>query len=308
MYKMLGHSMRKETCCVLIRYRGRGARFNKKRLAGVYGDMIIRTESYQDLEEDLSKIMGVDVLLLHKRLHEISKECLDDFRSDWDKYEELIDKLILENSNLNMVDEMYIYHLGRHIEEPKELLPLKDLLLSKNKLSEFLNSYGIVFMDQDGKIDFFHEGRLITAEEILSREHFHLLAKRLGYLGEADFCVNGFSFWPNKEKTSDGYFRDLQSGPEIVENIGRFIGKDLWRDFKEQSKYYGVVFKVPVEDVIMDGRDSVKTKEEKMKCLIKYALFYLNDYYNGCVGGNNLMLRLHDGKKVVVDHCILINE
>lgn len=137
MYKMLGHSMRKETCCVLIRYRGRGARFNKKRLAGVYGDMIIRTESYRDLEEDLSKIMGVDVLLLHKRLHEISKECLDDFRSDWDKYEELIDKLILENSNLNMVDEMYIYHLGRHIEEPKELLPLKDLLLSKNKLSDF---------------------------------------------------------------------------------------------------------------------------------------------------------------------------
>lgn len=131
--------MSKETCCVLIRYRGRGARFNKKILARVYGEMIIRTESYRDLEEDLSKIMGVDVLFLHKRLHEISKECLDDFRFDWDKYEELIDKLILENSNLNMVDEMYIYHLSRHIEEPKELLPLKDLLLSKNKPELFMS-------------------------------------------------------------------------------------------------------------------------------------------------------------------------
>lgn len=106
------------------------------------------------------------------------------------------------------------------------------------------------------------------------------------YLGEADFCVNGFSFWINIEKTSDVYFWDLQRGPEIIENIGRFIGKDLWREYQELSKYYGVVFKMPVENVIFDGRDNVNTKEEKVRCLIKYALFYLNDFYNGCIGGN----------------------
>lgn len=270
--------------------------------------MVIRTETYRDLEEDLSVIMGVDEMYLYERLHQISKECLDEARADWDKYEDLIEDFIADNAKLDMVDEMYIYHLGRHMVEPKELLPLKDLLLSKNKLSEFFRSHDIVFDEQDGKINFYYGAHLITVEEILSREHFRLLAKRLGYLGEADFCVNGFSFWPNIEKTSDGYFLDLQRGPEIVENIGRFIGKDLWRDFKEHSKYYGVVFKVPVEEVILDGRDNVETREEKVKCFAKYALFYLNDYYNRNIGGNNLMLRIHDSKKVVVDHCILIEE
>ena len=100
-----------------------------------------------------------------------------------------------------MIDEIYVYHLGRHMVEPKELLPLKDLLLSNNMLSNFLQLHDIVFHEKNGQIHFFHEGLLITAEEILSRDHFHLFAKRLGYLGEADYCVNGFSFWINIEKT-----------------------------------------------------------------------------------------------------------
>lgn len=270
--------------------------------------MIIRTETYRDLEEDLATIMDIDELFLYERLVEISRDCLDGFHSDWDKYEEQIDRLISEYADLNMVDEVYIYHLGRHVIEPKELLPLKDVLLSENKVSDFLKERDIVFDEQNGKLRFFYKGREITTEEILAKGHFHLFARRLGHLGEADFCVNGFSFWPNIEQTSDGYFQDLQRGPEIIENIGRFIGKELWREFKEQSKYYGIVFKVPVEDIIFDGRTDTETKEKKVMCLIKYALYYLNDFYNGSVGGNNLMLRIHDSKKVEVDHCILIDE
>lgn len=270
--------------------------------------MVLRTETYRDLEEDLATIMDIDELFLYEKLSEISRECLDGFNSDWDKYEEQIDGLILEYADLNMIDEVYIYHLGRHKVEPKELRPLKELLLSDNSLSSFLREHDVVFDEQDGMIRFFYKGKQITAEEILASGHFHLLAKRLGYLGEADFCVNGFAFWSNIEKTSDGYFYDLQRGPEIIENIGRFIGKDLWREFKEQSKYYGVVFKVPIEEVIFDGRDDTKTREEKAKCLIKYGLYYLNDYYNASIGGNNLMLRIADNKRVEVDHCIEIEE
>lgn len=270
--------------------------------------MILRTETYRDLEEDLAIIMGIDELSLYGKLHEISRECLDGFNSDWDKYEEQIDKLISEYADLHRLDEVYIYHLGRHMVEPKELLPLNELFLSENNFSEFLKEHEIVIDEQNGKLRFFYKGKQITSEEILASGHFHLLAKRLGYLGEADFCVNGFAFWPNIEKTSDGYFHDLQRGPEIIENIGRFIGKDFWREFKEKSKYYGVVFKVPVKEVIFDGRDDTDTKEEKARCLIKYALYYLNDYYNVSIGGNNLMLRIADNKKVEVDHCIVIDE
>lgn len=57
----------------------------------------------------------------------------------------------------------------------------------------------------------------------------------------------------------------------------------MWREFKEESDYYGVVFKVPVEEVIFDGRNDAETREEKVKCLVKYALYYLNDCYNSSV-------------------------
>lgn len=270
--------------------------------------MIIRTETYKDLEEDLAIIMDIDKLFLHEKLSEISKECLDRFYSDGDKYEEQIDRLISEYANLNMVDELYIYHLGRHMVEPKELLPLKELLLSENSFSAFLKEHNIIFDEQKGRLRFFYKGQQITAEKILASGKSHLLARRLGYLGEEDFCINGFAFWPNIKKTSDSYFRELQRGPEIIENIERFIRKDLLREFKEQSKYYGIVFKIPVEEVIVDGRDDIETKEEKVRCLLKYALYYLNDFYNNSVCGNNLILRLHNGKRVKVDHCILIDE
>ena len=98
------------------------------------------------------------------------------------------------------------------------------------------------------------------------------MAKRLGYLGEADYCVNDFAFWPNIDKTSEGYFQDLKRGPEILENLDRFIGKDLWREYKKQSKYYGIVFKVPMPEIIYDGIDGLFTKEESVRFFIKNAL------------------------------------
>lgn len=270
--------------------------------------MVLRTETYKELEEDLATIMDIDETFLFESLSEISKDCFDGAYIDWDKYEEQIDNLILEYADLSVIDEVYVYHLGRHMIEPKELIPLNKLLVSENKLSKFLKDYEIFFEEQDGKVKFLYKGKLILPEEVLSRGNFNLLARRLGYLDEADFCVNGFSFWPNIEKTSDGYFYSLQRGPEVIENIGRFIGIDLWRVFKEKSKYYGIVFKVPIEELIFDQRTDLESSEEKVKHLIKYALIYLNDFYNNSVYGNNLMLRISDNKNVEVDHCILINE
>ena len=49
--------------------------------------MIIRTETYRALEEDLAMIMDIDELFLYERLAEISRDRLDGFNSDWEKYE-----------------------------------------------------------------------------------------------------------------------------------------------------------------------------------------------------------------------------
>lgn len=82
----------------------------------------------------------------------------------------------------------------------------------------------------------------------------------------------------------------------------------MWREYQDKTKYYGVIFRIPIEDVIFDNKSDVNTKEEKIRCFIKYALFTLRDCYYNCPGGSNIMLRISDNKKAKVDHCILINE
>lgn len=271
--------------------------------------MIIRTETYRDLEEDIAVICDCVEEFIYEKLVDFDNECIKGVDSDWDKFDELIDQFVEENADLSLVDEVYVYHLARHFSEPIELLPLKELLLTENAFSDFLANNEIVFENQDGQLAFYYKKHLISPQQLLSSGHNHLLAKRLGYLGEADFCINGFTFWPDIEKTSHGYYRDLQFGPEVVGCIERCLGIDLCSEYREKSNYYGMVFKVPLDEIIFDGKDGVGTREDKARCLIKYALLTLHGRYFHCASSsNNPMLRIADDSKVMVDHCILIEE
>ena len=92
--------------------------------------MVVRTENYRDMEEDIATLMDVDEMFIYETMHDISEKCLCGFHSDWDKYESLVDDFITEYADLDIVDEIYVYHLGRHIVRPKELWPLRELLMS----------------------------------------------------------------------------------------------------------------------------------------------------------------------------------
>lgn len=187
--------------------------------------MIIRTETYRDLEEDIATICDCVEEFIYERISDFDSQCIDGFDSDWDRFYELIDQFVDENADLSL--GMYIYHLARHLSESTELLSLKELLLTRNPFSAFLADNDIVFKEQDGRLAFYHKRHLIAPQQLLSSGHHHLLAKRLGYLGEADFCINGFTFWPDIEKTTDGYYNDLDFGPEIIGCIERYIGDEL---------------------------------------------------------------------------------
>ncbi|WP_066719099.1 hypothetical protein [Clostridium sp. Marseille-P299] len=253
--------------------------------------------------------MNVDEVFIYKKLCKYERECINGKNLNWDKFINLIDRLITEYADLDAIEEIYVYHLARHFSEPTELFPLRDLLLCENPLSCFLKENGIEFKEKEGNLEFYYNTKIITPQEILSKRHFHLLSRRLGYLDENDFCVNGFAFWPDIKETSDGYYDDLQRGPEVIENIGRFIGKDLWRKFKDNSKYYGVVFRVPIEKAIFDNKDGIGCKANKVRCFLKHAILTMYGYYNQCQSsGNNIMLRIKDDARVKVDHCILIDE
>ncbi len=100
--------------------------------------MIVRTETYRDMEEDIATLMDVDEMFVYETMHDISEKCLCGFHSDWDKYESLIDDIITEYADLDIIDEVYVYHLSRHIIQPKELWPLRELLITENEFSDFL--------------------------------------------------------------------------------------------------------------------------------------------------------------------------
>lgn len=271
--------------------------------------MIIRTETYRDLEEDIATICNCKEITIFEEMGAFYRQCTDDFNTDWDKFYDLTERFIESNADCNLVDEVYVYHLARHLSKPTELLPLKELLLTNNRFSDFLAGNSVVFKNGDNHLEFYYQDKLITSKQLLERKHQRLLARRLGYFDESDFCINGFTFWPDIEKTSDGYYRDLQFGSEFLGCIGRYLGMNLCWKFREKSEYYGIVFRVPIGEVIFDDVDGAETKEEKVKYLIKHSLQTLQGcYFNQPSSGNNPILRISDDSKVRVEHCILIKE
>lgn len=271
--------------------------------------MIIRTETYRDLEEDIATICDCVEEYLYETLSDYDAKCSKGIIFDNNKFYGLLDEFIDKNADLDLIDEIYVYHLGRHFNQPIELMPLKQLLLSKNSISDFLAEKEIMFAEEDGQIKFYYKEGLITPDQLMAKRGYSLLARRLGYIDEPDFCINGFTFWPDIESTSDGYYNSLRLGPEFIGCIERYLGIDILREFRENSNYYGIVFKVPLNEIIFDDAQEINNTKEKARLLVKHALMTLHGhYFRYTSSGNNPILRINDSSRAKVDHCILIKE
>lgn len=271
--------------------------------------MIIGTESYRDMEKDITDIFDCAEEYLYENLDDFYNQCIDGLYLNDDMFNEKIDQFIYKNANLGMVDEVYVYHLARHVKEPTELLPLKELLLTSNSFSEFLADNDIYFKGQNGQLVFYYKQYKTTWKQILSGGNYNLLARRLGYLEKADFGINGFAFWPDIEKTTDEYYTYLQDGPEFLNSLGQYIKVNLCKKYKEKTRYYGIVFRVPVNELIFEGNEEIKTYEDKVRHLLRYSLKTLyGKHIDYPSSSNNPVLKMADNLKVKVDHCILIGE
>ncbi|MBR6404385.1 MAG: hypothetical protein IKS48_13470 [Eubacterium sp.] len=274
--------------------------------------MVLRTDCYRNLEEDLATVLDTVEMYIYEQIFDFDKKYIvaNGPGSDWDAFYDEIDRFIEENADLELVDEVYVYHLSRMFREEEQLIPLKQLLVEESDLSCFLKKHDIHFLvGSDDNIEFYYKNKFVTPEMILSSGHHNLLAKRLGYLGEADFCINGFAFWPDIQKTSDGYFDYLKRSPEIILNLDDYLGTNMWKEFQKETQYYGVVFKVPIEEVIFDGKDLSLTNDVKVKLLLKYALRTMHGCYYQCASSdNNPIIRLTDSETVKIDHFIKIED
>lgn len=199
--------------------------------------------------------------------------------------------------DLEQITEINIYHWTNFINEPNELLPLRDLLTSKNDLSDFFEEYGYIFEKDDKKLKIIKQGKQFGEEELkqINENKAFPLISRL----ERDFCINGV--FPGNEAINSSYSINLV--PEIIKDIDDTFGENgkLINAFQERSQHYLVILSVPIDLLIIDGTSaSYSSEEKKVELLFKALSSYYK--YGKCEPIN---IRLPDFSKGKIDKAIL---
>lgn len=272
--------------------------------------MIINIESVDKMIEQLCDIFDITAEFLEETILDFANECKEGIVYDEGKFIELAEEFITSNLKIH-INEIYVCHLTRHIGEPQELLPLKELLTGKNKFTCFLKRHGVTFGKKNNYISMSYMGTKIDIKDLYDKnscENEHVrLAGRLGCCGEADYCVNGYTFAINPENSMKDYYMHLQRGPELLQDLDNFFSTKMCEKYREESKYYLSIFKVSLDDVIFDGMDSFNVSDGKeIKYLVLCFMFLLDYYDNFNELSFNQIVRLDDYQSVKVDHNILI--
>lgn len=218
---------------------------------------------------------------------------------DDEKFFDLSSNFISKNNN-GKIEEVYLCHLIRSIDCPEQLYPLHEVLTTKNALSDFLSEKGFSFKTLGQKIKLVHNGREYSESELgtpLEDNNYHgHLAVRFGYENEADYCLNGFLFAINPEKSTDGYYDLLKHGPEILQDLDRYFDTNLSSQFYELSNYYFALMRVQLNQIIFGKNEEQRISHDRTKLFLNYCfqaiykLIYVDK--NGEI--TNPMIRLDD--------------
>lgn len=174
---------------------------------------------------------------------------------------------------------------------------LKQLLLEESPISLFFEKHNVTFKEGEGHIDMFYKGKLepLDDEYKYSNGNMCYMRSRLGYNDDKDYCVNGFAFRSHLEECY--YFRPLSKCPEFVQNIERLLNiTGMVSDYYDNSTYYCIEYLVPLEEVIFDVKNPLRTARDKTIELLKWSIIRLYDDWrkSSFTGDENLRLRLSD--------------
>lgn len=272
--------------------------------------MIINIENIEKMKEDLCNILDITQKVLKDTILSFADECIDGIMYHEDRFIELAEEFVKNNQKIH-INEIYVCHLTRHIGEPQELLPLKELLTGKNKFTHFLKKNGVTFSKKISYISMSYKGKEIDIKDLYDKdtcENEHVrLAGRLGCCGEADYCVNGYTFAIEPEESMDDYYTYLMRGPELLQDLDNFFLTNMCQKYKKESQYYVSIFKVHLDDVIFDGRNSFNVRDDKeVKYLVLCFMFLLDYYRDSKTLLFNQVVRLDDFQSVKVSRNILM--
>lgn len=252
--------------------------------------MIVDTHNKETLQKSICDYF---------HLSENELYCLfDSFYNSSRELEEAIEEYIATNI-LTPLDGVQFYHLSRRLNGSNLKMGnnLYDLLLNKSIISDFLSYYGIAFKKEADHLQLYCNGKL---EELKYSSHGNVdyLKWRMGYIqDDEDYCFNGFALRDLLQHNTS-YYNQLGFCPEFICQLAQVIDKEsiIW-DYRENSKYYCLEYLLPIDMVIIDGKEYLKSSKGKTEVLLSAFMLRLYNYWfdsGYSFDHDNVILRLSD--------------
>lgn len=227
-------------------------------------------------------------------------------------FEEELLSIFLYLQPEEQIDEIYVYHLTRRLNdsiEDKSSDNLKSLLLKESPISTFLRQYGIAFIEKGNHPVMVFNDNEISLEDTFESDVCYL-RNRLGYnTGREDYCFNGFALRDLLMKNS--YTRQLFYGPEFLDVLSRYLSVgELKKRYCDNSKFYCFTYNLTIDEILFDDNDKLGNEEKVDYLLVQIAmrimLYMQNSQYQ--YDHDNPIIRIADDACVPESKIINIEE
>ncbi len=299
--------------------------------------MLIDTRTTESMIASLTTYLNITEDELFQYIdNAASKARIDSKILDLGIFEDEIIPIISALQPKDQIDEIYVYHLTRRLNDSigdKSTDNLKSLLLKDSPISKFLRQYNIYFVEKDGHPVIIFNNNEISLEnsyEVQSSKSLYelifndnndsledefdadvcYLRGRLGYdTGREDYCFNGFAFRHFLMKNS--YVKDLDKGPEFLVKLSNYLSIDgILEKYRENSKYYCFTYKMTIDEIIFDERADLENQNKANYFLVQILIrimFYMKD--GKCISDdNNPIVRIADDANVPESKLVNVEE
>lgn len=232
--------------------------------------MIIDTRSKEGIASSLASYLNIIEGELYQYIdYAANKAQPDRWGFNIDVFQEELLSIFSDLQPEESINEMYVYHLTRRLNSAADDVSgnnLKGLLLTQSTLSNFLQKHAVTFIERDGHPVLYHHGKEVDLNDTNETDVCYLRS-RLGYnAGREDYCFNGFALRDLLMKNS--YTRELYDCPEFISVISRHLtDANIKKEYFSNSKYYCFTYKLKMDEVLFDDRDSL-VGEDKVDYLL----------------------------------------
>lgn len=276
--------------------------------------MIIDTSSRLSTEKSLLSYFGITREELYKCIDKAYKEMKSESIIDTSKFENSLKSTLFSIETKEKIDQIYVYHLTRRLDElPSETYNLIDLLSNENSLTNFLKEYDVSFKRNNNQIDIFYKNKKVLLNNS-EKNSMYILKKRLGHIEEyLDSCFNGFIYKDYLEYNF--YYKELSRGSEFISALSNYLDNPIIQnDFCKKSKYYCYTYKLPIDLIIFDALETDENDiyDEKITIFLTNLCLILQEYRveESCSENDsyNLIVRLDDYMNIPKEYLHKIEE